>query len=321
MLLQKLLIIHQGALGDFVMTFPAIRRLRKQFNQIDVFCQDELGKMAQKLRVIDNWLPIEAPYFSSLYSNTVDSRTASIFQAYDKIVIFSFSTQLEQSVRGITRGSVHRIPPRPEVSQRIHVAEYILHQLVNCGLLKAPNASNGSILQSIEYPDQRSESYGPKRIILHPGSGSRKKNWPLQDFLRVESMLKSSHFKPEFILGPAEIFMAEDLQKEKAPIRRIHIIEDLTELAGLLKTSGGFIGNDSGVSHLAAFLGLPTVTIFGPSDPLRWKPIGRVVKAVLSEPDCGPCFETDKADCDEMECLLRITPEMVMNSFFKLVGG
>ncbi len=319
MLPPKLLIIHQGALGDFVMTFPAIRRLRKQFNQIDAFCQDKLGKMAQELRVIDNCFPIEAPYFSSLYSNTVDSRTASIFQAYDKIVIFSFSTQLEQSIRGITRGNVHRTPPRPEVSQRIHVAEYILHQLVNCGLLKAPNASNGSLLQSIEYPDQRSESYDPKRIILHPGSGSRKKNWPLQNFLRVESILRSYNFNPEFILGPAEIFMAEDLQKESDRTRCIHEIDGITELSCLLKTSGGFIGNDSGVSHLAAFLGLPTVTVFGPSDSQRWKPIGRAVKAVWSEPDCSPCFETDKTDCDEMECLLRITPEMVMNSFFELI--
>ena len=319
MLPQKLLMIHQGALGDFVMAFPAIRRLRKQFNQIDAFCQDKLGKMAQELRVIDKWFPIEAPYFSSLFSNMVDSRTASIFQAYDKIAIFSFSTQLEQSIRGIARGNVHRIPPRPDASQRIHVAEYILHQLVNCWLLKAPDASNGFILQSIEYPDQRSESYDPKRIILHPGSGSRKKNWPLQNFLRVESMLRSSHFKPEFILGPAEIFMAENLRKESDQTRCIHETGDLTKLFCLLKTSGGFIGNDSGVSHLAAFLGLPTVTIFGPSDPLRWKPIGRAVKAVWSEPDCGPCFETDKADCDEMECLLRITPEMVMNSFFELI--
>jgi len=313
--------IHQGALGDFVTTFPAIRRLRKQFNQIDVFCQSKLGKMAQMLRVIDKWFPIEAPYFSSLYSSSVNHKGKMILQSYQLIILFSFSAALERTIQTLTENPVYRIPPRPDVVKRIHVAEYILYQLVNCGLLKAPNFSNGSMSQSVEYPDQRIESYDPNRIILHPGSGSRKKNWPLQNFLRVESILRSYNFNPEFILGPAEIFMAEDLRKGSDQTRCIHEIDDLTELSCLLKTSGGFIGNDSGISHLAAFLGLPTVTIFGPSDSQRWKPMGRAVKAVWAEPDCGPCFETDKADCDEMECLLRITPEMVMNGFFELAGG
>jgi ADP-heptose:LPS heptosyltransferase len=93
----------------------------------------------------------------------------------------------------------------------------------------------------------------------------------------------------------------------------------LTELAGRLKAGGGFIGNDSGVSHLAAFIGLPTVAVFGPSDPEIWKPMGRAVKVVRSDLECSPCFETKTVGCEEIECFNRITPETVLASFYGLI--
>jgi ADP-heptose:LPS heptosyltransferase len=316
---KKLLIIHQGALGDFIATFPAIILLRNRFNPIDAYCQGKLSKLAQTLRMIDNGFPIEAPHFSSLYSGAVHAEVKRILKTYDHIILFSFSTQLEQSIKTIIRNNVHRIPPRPDGSRRIHVGEYLLGQLKSCGLIKTPGCINGRVLASIGHPDRRDKSFDPKKIVLHPGSGSRRKNWPIQNFIKVGSALRSNSFVPEFILGPAEIDLIEELEKEEILTGHIHVVDDLTELAGRLKTSGGFIGNDSGVCHLAAFLGLPTVTVFGPSDPQRWKPVGRAVKAVWAEPDCGPCFETEKRDGCEMECLKKITPKMVINAFFELI--
>ena len=61
---KNLLIIHQGALGDFILTFPAISRLRKYFKPIDVLCQSQLGKLAGTLGLTENWFPTEAAYFA-----------------------------------------------------------------------------------------------------------------------------------------------------------------------------------------------------------------------------------------------------------------
>ena len=99
----------------------------------------------------------------------------------------------------------------------------------------------------------------------------------------------------------------------------VHVIEDLGDLVSLLETSGGFIGNDSGVSHLAAFMGLPTVAIFGPSDPDRWKPVGPSVDIVRPTLECNPCFETGNDDCDKMDCFDGISPETVLSAFYGLV--
>jgi len=84
----------------------------------------------------------------------------------------------------------------------------------------------------------------------------------------------------------------------------IHQHSDITEFADLLRHAGGFIGNDSGATHLAAFLGLPVIAIFGPSDPDRWKPLGRAVKVLRAAVSCSPCFETNTKNCDKPDCFI-----------------
>jgi ADP-heptose:LPS heptosyltransferase len=75
------------------------------------------------------------------------------------------------------------------------------------------------------------------------------------------------------------------------------------------------VGNDSGVSHLAAFLGLPTAVIFGPADPVRWKPVGPSVEMVHPELDCSPCFEIESENCSEPRCLTDASLESVLKAF------
>lgn len=320
------LIIHYGALGDFVVSFPALLRLKQSYSQIDVICQNKLGKLGRDLNVIDKWFPIEARYFASLYSDPVDQKIKDILNAYKEIILFSFSKDLEQKINNLTGKNIHRIPPRPDATHRIHVTEHILLGLERCGLFESPAKDYGSILPPAEYSDRKNTSYDIRsydigRILIHPGSGSRKKNWPVQNFLKIEAILRTNNMKPEFILGPAEDFLAGELMKQPDINRRVHIVSDLSELAVLLKTAVGFIGNDSGVSHLSAFLGLPTVTVFGPSDPMRWRPVGPAVKAVRPDLDCIPCFENNKNNCDSMECLNKTTPEIVIDAFYTLTSS
>ncbi|QTA92470.1 glycosyltransferase family 9 protein [Desulfonema magnum] len=316
--MAKLLIIHQGALGDFVATFPAIIRLKKRFCRTDVLCQSKLGKLACELDIADQYFPLEAASFSSLYSDAADPRVQNILRTYHEIVLFSYSEQLGQTINKITHKKAYLIHPRADVHQRIHITEHILSHLVKCGLADPlPPVSEG-IFSSVFHRDRREKQYDPARILIHPGSGGRKKFWHLSNFTQVETALRSDRFMPEFILGPAEHFLAKSLQDHQNRI--VHTISDLTELVSLLKIAGGFIGNDSGVSHLAAFMGLPAVAVFGPSDPERWRPVGRAVSVVRpADLDCSPCFElTHQKTCDKQECFDRTSPETVLGVFYEL---
>ena len=312
------MIIHQGALGDVITTFPAIKKLKKKFRPIHLLCQNQLGKLSRDLGLVQKYFPLESAVFASLYSGSGDGKIKEILSAYDEVILFSYSAPLEQKIDTIIKRKVHRIPPRPAANHRINVAEYILKHLIHCGLLeesKPVDKRAKSRFAHVENEDNRS---GSKRVLIHPGAGSKDKLWPISNFIKIEKILSSDGMRPEFILGPADFFLKTTLITEESHQRRVHTLFDLTALLALLKGAGGFIGNDSGSSHLAAFLGISTVAVFGPSDPQRWHPAGAAVKIVRSDIDCAPCFETDKPICKEKTCLTLTPPEIVMDAFYQV---
>ena len=310
---KKLLIIHQGALGDFILTFPALIRLRKYCDVIDVLCQSGIGKLVKALGLVEKWYPLEAAYVASLFSDRIDSKIKTLLTPYANIILFTLSDQLEQTIRRITSVRACRIAPKPPKNVRTHLTEFVLKNLINCGLIKTSDA----VLDDIPLPNRRSQPKSRDRILLHPGAGSKRKRWPISNFLEVGALLRADGLKPEFILGPAE----EDLVDALTGMNRtVNILTDLTELAALLKSAGGYIGNDSGASHLAAFLGLPTTVIFGPADPIRWTPVGRAVEIVRPDLECRPCFETEKANCGDPKCLTKTTPQQVIQAFYREYG-
>ncbi|MCJ7540685.1 MAG: glycosyltransferase family 9 protein [Desulfobacterales bacterium] len=316
---NHVLVIHHGALGDVVSTFPALLRLKKLYGSIAIICQNSIGQLAQELNVVDKWFPLEAAAFATLYSSHIDPVVKNILLSYCKIILFSRSRSLEKTLFSISENEVYRIPPHPDLGQKIHVTQHILSNLVRYSLLEESDKDTRIMLFSSIYSDRRNPQYDPSKIIIHPGSGSRKKCWPISNFVKVALSIDANGKQPEFILGPAEYDFYEILLQSKRLNANVHKIEKLTELAGLLKIGGGFIGNDSGVSHLAAFIGLPTVAVFGPSDPTTWKPMGRAVKVVRPDFECSPCFETGTVGCEEIECFNRITPEDVLAAFYGLV--
>ena len=291
---KKLLIIHQGALGDFVLTFPSLLDLKSSFTHIDALCQKKLGRLACKLGLIDNGIPLEAAAFASLYSghrSHIDPRVKNRIRSYDAIILFSYATELEQNLVHITTHPIYRILPRPEISHKLHVCEYIRRQLAGLKLIKADEDGFKPASSPVRPVNARWCGHQSQRVLIHPGSGSRKKNWSIFRFLELEEMIRADGLQPEFILGPAEYDMADELKIRGGHRIKIHRMSDLDQVSSHLCAVGGFIGNDSGITHLAAFLGLPTIAVFGPSDPDRWAPIGPAVMVIRPDMECAPCFE------------------------------
>jgi ADP-heptose:LPS heptosyltransferase len=310
-----LLIIHQGALGDVVLTFPAIIALRQKFGRIDIFCQGQLGNLAVKLELIDKRYPLEAACFATLFSQPVDEKIKNIMAGYSTILLFSFAADLKKSISQITGSRCFLVPPRPPARVEIHVTEFLFKNLVDNGLLEA--ADSGDRI----FARQRKQTHGPGRpidtskIIIHPGSGSIRKRWPLTNFLDLADRLEKRGFQPAFVCGPAEPELIEKIRNQD---RQIHTFSELTDLVDWFESAGGYIGNDSGVSHLAAFLGLPSVVIFGPADPRRWKPLGQRVQIVQPELNCQPCFEIERENCAQPECLANASTESALSAFNQL---
>lgn len=125
-------------------------------------------------------------------------------------------------------------------------------------------------------------------LALHPGSGSPRKNWPPERFRALGEALSPA--RPWLAgLGPAE----SDL--DFGPAAACVAARDLplTALAALLADAGLYVGNDSGITHLAAAVGVPTLALFGPSDPGTWAPTGPAVRVLRSPSGRMDALELD----------------------------
>jgi heptosyltransferase III len=308
-----LLIVHQGALGDLVCIFPVIAALRCNFRPVGILCQEHLGRLAAAEGLVEAWFPIEAAWTASLFTGESGLEAQHFFAPYTHFLVFSRSETLAFSLQRIGDTRVCRIPPRPPADQRIHVAEHALEYIRGCGLLPERERTLPGTTPSAALPVEKNRS---KAVLIHPGAGSSRKRWPLSGFRDVAVQLEALRLSPEFVIGPAEQDLLPELARRNTTVHRP--VGSL-ELLALLRSAAAYIGNDSGVSHLAAWAGLPSVVIFGPTDPVRWRPRGHSVEIVQPPLDCMPCFETAAENCAAADCLVRITPGNVMEAFQRVV--
>jgi ADP-heptose:LPS heptosyltransferase len=307
-----LLIVHQGALGDLVCIFPVIAALRRHFRPVGILCQEHIGRLTAAEGLVEAWFPIEAAWTASLFTGNAGPEARRLLAPYSHFLVFSRSEPLAFSLQRIgTR--VCRIPPRPPADQRIHVTEHALEHVQGCSFLPEPGRTLPETASSAASPVEKSRS---KTVLIHPGAGSPRKRWPLSGFRDVAVQLEVLRLGAEFVIGPAEQDLLPELTRCEATVHRP--VGSL-ELLALLRSTAAYIGNDSGVSHLAAWAGIASVVIFGPTDPVRWRPRGDSVEIVQPPIDCRPCFETATENCTAADCLARITPGDVMEAFHRLV--
>jgi ADP-heptose:LPS heptosyltransferase len=267
--------------------------------------------------VIDAPLALESSVFGALFGAPPHPRLADLLGSCGRALVFSACPQLADNLRRcLPAADLHPVTPRPPLNRKTHVLQHLYDQLVACDLLapavRPAPAPGPFVAAAPQAPPARAS------ILLHPGAGSPRKRWPLASFLTVAAGLEARGLQPAFLLGPAEADLAERLQPAAPPNRPLHRVAELLQLQHLLGSADGLIGNDSGISHLGAFLGLPTVAVFGPSDAARWAPSGPFVAALQSAPGCPRCFETAAENCQEAVCLSGTRPETVLEAFLTL---
>lgn len=149
------------------------------------------------------------------------------------------------------------LAPLPPKDSTVHAADFFLKQVGG-----APPA-----IPRIHVPSQRPREFA----MLHPFAGSAAKRWPLERFRELARILERG-MRVEWCAGPEDSL--------DGAVR----IDNLYELARHLAAARVFVGNDSGITHLAAAVETPVVALFGPADPRVWAPRGPRV-AVVAKPE------------------------------------
>jgi heptosyltransferase III len=307
------LLYHTGALGDFITIIPALRfwKNRNPGDRVILLGKPAIGEFSKEIGLIDDWLDADSSRLRPLFCEECSSATADFPASFTSAIIFSHpDSLLLRHCRERSEMTVRWQPPFP--SSRIPIVDYHLALFADPATVPArdklpsilPPARALADAQTIIAADQ-------KPVALHPGSGSRRKNWPFERYLSVAKILQAKGIPVMWVRGPADdAYDAPrgDLAVSMAP---------LPLCAALLSRCRGFIGNDSGLAHLAAAVGCPTVAIFGPSDPLVWAPRGEHVRIVVGKrPHCSPCHPTSAGEpmCDHA-CLDSITAEEVAAAY------
>ncbi len=313
---MKTLIYHYGALGDFITVLPFVAEWKKRHGpEITLLGKPSFGTLGTAAGYFSGNLDAGSNRFLFLFNPVSDpERLRSFFSTYDAIVLFTApDTPLALHSRIHSTAIVTIQPPFPE--GRIHVVDYHLSLLTPVPGRSPWHAPVLSIPETDPHLNGL-PTVSEKTVAIHPGSGSAKKNWPFHDYLDVADRLRALDFEIVWLIGPAEhdlTFPPEDTVVREPP---------LITAVSLCSRCGAFIGNDSGMTHLAAAAGCPVVALFGSSDPAVWEPRGTGgVQVLYKGTSCSPCHPgAVRAEGCDLLCLRRIIPEEVVRALVSLLS-
>jgi heptosyltransferase-2 len=303
----ELTVVRGGALGDFVVTLPALRALAG----------------AGALRLVGNRAAAAAlaPELFGSIESIDDPRWAGLFAdevALPPMAGPAIAVTRDRGVAARLRragcGPVCAAAPSPRPGSTTHVADHLLVEMAAGRPPARPDLAPRP--EAASTARERLARLGVERAyaVVHPGSGSARKNWPVERFATVVGWLAGRGLAVLVLAGPADAAPARALAAAAsdggAPTTLLEGAP-LAEVAAAVEGARLYVGNDSGVSHVAAAVGAPTLAIFGPTRASRWAPRGRRVAVVEPPARCPTCLAADDrpAECD---CLLKVSPESVI---------
>lgn len=276
---DRILVLRGGAIGDFVLTLPVLTALRARYTgaPVAVLGRAHIVPLALAGGLAEEVRSVEDRRLASFFTRggPLDPAWAAFFSDCDLVVSYLHDPD------GIWRENFRRCSParfvqgphRPDASQAVHATEVYLRPLEALGILGAdpvPRLSVGGEVAS----RAGGAAAALRTLALHPGSGSQRKNWPEDRWAELLGRLLQDT-DPHLLLvgGEAEGERVRRLATGH-PASRIERAErlPLVDLARRLSGCAALVGHDSGISHLAAALGLPGLALWGESAEAVWRP-------------------------------------------------
>ena len=307
---QRVLVGRPGALGDTLLVAPALARLRRTcpHAQLTYWGNERAAQLLRQMGLVDRVVSFEhlalAPLFIGAGGVRAPETASRIGKLLDRpeaaILWLRRSDGVRQALAALgctTMVSTPSLPPGARTDGSTepgaappHAATYLVQTLDGWlgpgpgSALSLPRLAPtadaqawvSNLWQQLGLPDDQPV------VALHPGSGGTRKNWPAERFASVAALLAARDVATLLIAGPADATAAAKVAALAGASVRRAPPATLDRIAALLDRCRAYLGNDSGITHLAALTGTPTAAVFGPTDPAVWRPLGqrtRVVRA------------------------------------------
>ena len=313
---QRALIIQPGAIGDSILSVPlaAFMKETMQLGGVDVLGHTEYVGILPGRTCINRISSIDSIDLHRLFIEPKKFNLADrdplihAFAGYAWIVTFigepggDFEQNLIFTANCTHSTEVVTLPLKPPEDYSEHLIDFYIKQFIaQSGLpievkhvqpeSRLIQATKADINKGAEFLAEIGHDTGEKLVVIQPGSGALNKCWHIDNFLNVANKLLSQGTKVIFLLGPAELekFDAVKIRKLKSAANCLKELP-ISQVLRLLCCTDVFIGNDSGITHLAAMLGVRTIALFGPTRPDVYKPLGTDVTVLV---DNSPIFANE----------------------------
>jgi hypothetical protein len=297
--MPRCLVVHPGALGDVLLAGPALWHLRALGFRTTLAVTSRLVPLFEGSGLIDDACDLEALALHRLFVEPPGAAAYDGLAGFDALVCWlgagdsAFRANLARLAFPTV---VARVVPPPGTGR--HVSRHLLETLALLGPLPAGLPSVRlrvtEASRAVAGAWLATRGIGPaEAVVLQPGAGSTAKVWP--GFAVLTGRLRAAGLPLVALAGPADGPVVEALLDVGA-LEEDRLVRDwpLPEVAALLSLARAVVGNDSGPTHLAAVVGCPTVSLFGPTDPAVWAPLGAHVRAIAGPPGGAPWADVDR---------------------------
>jgi heptosyltransferase-3 len=339
---RRVLVVRLRSIGDTVLTTPSLFALRRFLpdTQIDILLEDWVAPVLEGLDLVDRVIPMARD------SKTARARIARDLRASRYDVVFNLHGGTTATLLTRATGAKHRVgfehyqyarlhtdvaPSSLEIWQRsgLHSVEQQLALIGWTGVpvtdrpptrLVVTEASLLSVTRKLSAAGCEDFSNGKPFAVVHPTAAFDTKQWATENFARVAEELTARGLAPVAIVSPKEAQVVDSLmQQSSAPIIALSDLS-LPEVTALASRARLFVGNDSGIAHIAAAAGALCIVVFGSSNIAHWRPwTTRPSEVVREEIPCQPCHGYFCAEFEKPECILRVPVERVVGAIDRIL--
>jgi heptosyltransferase-3 len=309
---RTIVMIHPGGLGDVLLAVPAIVRLRTRFpNHCLALCAEEqVAKLLVACRIVDEWASVQGRVCADMFAgaDSVTGQVQTWLEACDLAIgwMQDFDGRLNETLKAVGARKVVVRSPFSTAILATHQCDRFLESID-----EIPSDDEADVLLKVTEPllnlggaclETAGFVIGQLLVVIHPGSGSARKCVTPETLASVVIAAQIFGATPVVLEGPADREPVERLlQLCVIPPIVLKGLDVLT-VAGVLAQAQLFVGQDSGVTHMAGLVGVRTVALFGSTDPNRWASRGAHITVVQGAPCL--CQSWDEVSrCKNKPCL------------------
>jgi lipopolysaccharide heptosyltransferase II len=336
---RSVLLVRLRSIGDTVLTTPSLYALKRflPHSRVDILLEDWVAPVLEGFEYVDNTITLKRGSTAARAGIARRLRAARYDVVYNlhggttaTLLTWASGARHRVGYSGYQYGRLHNhLAPSSSLLWGRDKTHSVEQQLALLGWTGVPVTDRPATRLAVTHQALASISArlgaagiveGSLFAVVHPAAAFDTKQWATEGFARVAESLVSRGLEVVAITASTETRVADTLkQHATAPIK---VFSDLSlpEVTGLLSQARLFVGNDSGIAHMAAAVGAPSVVIFGSSNTAHWRPWAMApAEVVLEEMDCQPCHGYFCEKFEQPECIKRVPVERVLGSIDRVL--